>query len=102
MEPITYTLPPVKSGTVRHDDDDISRTTVSLFTDGSLWAVVVEENWMSSPETDVYRATDEIRHQAVEKACIRANNARPSRSYNVYQIYEALGIEVLPGGIVVD
>jgi hypothetical protein len=96
VEPIIYTLSHVKAGVIRHDDDDISRVTASLYTDGNLWTVVIEENWMSSPEPDIYRVTDEIRHQAVMEACMRANESQRSRSFNIYQVYEALGVELNP------
>jgi hypothetical protein len=100
MEPITYTLSHVKTGALRHDDDDISRASASLFTDGNLWAVVIEENRMGSPETDFYRATDEIRHQAVMKVCMRANQSSRERTFSIYQLYEALEIELNPDGTV--
>lgn len=102
MEPITYMLSHVKSGTIRHDDDDINAATASLYADGVLWTVIIAEDQMMSLKPEFYRTTDEIRHQAVMKACIRANSVRSSRSYNVYQIYEAIEIEVLPNGFIVD
>jgi len=102
VEPIIYTLSHVKTGVIRHDDDDINTATTSLYTDGVLWTVIIAEDQMMSAKPDFYRATDEIRHQAVTKACIRANEAKPSRSYNVNQIYEALEIQVLPGGIMAE
>lgn len=97
MEPITYTLNLVASGEIRNDDHAGYETgMVRLFSDGYLWEVVIEEREVSWDSPRISRAIDEVRFQAVFKACVR------SQAHNYKQIYEALGIPVNPDGSVPD
>lgn len=95
MEQLTYTLNLVASGEIRNDAYAGYETgIVKLFTDGYLWEVVIEERECQVDPPRVSRAIDEIKFEAVFKACVR------SGAHNYKQIYEALGIRLNPDGTV--
>lgn len=96
MEQITYVLKRTAMGTLHDEPEDGTPipVTASLFEGGGLFQVVLEED--VGPTANIYTAVDEIRHQAVMKACMR------SGAYNIFQVYQALGKTILPGGLIED
>lgn len=90
-----YILRLVASGEIRNDNYPSYETgVVKLFSDGNLWEVVIEEREASWDTPRISRAIDEVKFQAVFKACVR------SGAHNYKQVYEALGIPVNPDGSV--
>jgi len=97
MEQITYVLKRVAHGTLYEGEPGEAMpipVTASLFEGSGLFQVVLEEDL--GPKVNIYTAVDEIRHQAVMKACMR------SGAYNIHQVYQALGKKILPGGYIED
>lgn len=98
MEPITVQFYPVDSGEIPNDEgnDRYGQGTATLYQDPDwdLWMVIIEEMVPGEASPRISRGSDEIRHQAVLKACMKSGR------HHIYQIYKALGIPLSPLGTI--